>query len=295
VKYIYQNASSFNRPKSDVVKNARILSKLCAEIIGDTTKSKDDVSRVYHQLTENFAWSSDSSSSSSDGSESDGSDEEDPSAIPSSSNAKQRKRQALSTSGASKSSPPNLNPKKWKKDCMALLDEMNGLPFSAPFRVPVSAIDFPDYHRYIATPMDLSTVRESLLIGDYGSPLDFQKDMDLIFQNSRKYNTNSNSKGLRMTNRLEEWCDVRMISIVKDWRKTKSRLSPAQLNCQTKQPMFKRNPLQATSGLFTVTDEPPLSHRAPTGNIIRLNAVESIENDQKNSSTGEGISNVRYD
>ena len=49
--------------------------------------------------------------------------------------------------------------------------------------------------------MDLSTVRESLSIGDYGSPLDFQKDMDLIFQNSRKYNTNANSKVLRMTNR----------------------------------------------------------------------------------------------
>ena len=58
------------------------------------------------------------------------------------------KRRASSTSGASKSSPPNLNPKKWKKDCMALLDEINELPFSAPFRVPVSAIDFPDYHRY---------------------------------------------------------------------------------------------------------------------------------------------------
>merc|ERR1719474_984616 len=105
VKYIYQNASSFNRPKSDVVKNARILSKLCAKIIGDTTKSKDDVSRVYHQLTQNFAWSSDSSSSSSDdgSGESEGSEEEDPLAIPSSSNAKQRKRRASSTSGASKS------------------------------------------------------------------------------------------------------------------------------------------------------------------------------------------------
>ena len=50
-------------------------------------------------------------------------------------------------------------------------------------------------------------------------------------------------------------------------------------------------PTPGPSGLSTVTDEPPLSHRAPTGNIIRLNAVEStIENDQRNESkdkTGE--------
>ena len=78
---------------------------------------------------------------------------------------------------------------------------MGELAFSEPFRTPVSAIDFPDYARCIATPMDLSTVRESLQIGDYGSPLDFQKDMDLIFVNSRKYNTIPGSRVLKMTNR----------------------------------------------------------------------------------------------
>ena len=70
VKYIYQNASSFNRPKSDIVRNAKILSKLCQEVVGDTTKSKEDVSRIYHRLSENFAWSESSE-------ESDESDEED--------------------------------------------------------------------------------------------------------------------------------------------------------------------------------------------------------------------------
>merc|ERR1719356_995190 len=36
--------------------------------------------------------------------------------------------------------------------------------------------------------------------------------------------------------------------------------------------------------------------KTKTGNIIRLNAVEStIENDQRNPSIGQGISNARYD
>ena len=106
-----------------------------------------------------------------------------------------------------------------------MLDEMQELPFSEPFRTPVSAIDFPDYHRNIATPMDLSTVRESLQIGDYGNPLDLQKDMELIFANSRRYNTIPGSRVLRMTDRLEEWFDVTINGLIRDWRKTKRRLA----------------------------------------------------------------------
>ena len=73
-----------------------------------------------------------------------------------------------------------------------------------------SEIEFPDYHRYIATPMDLSTVRESLQVGDYNSPVDFQKDVKLIFKNSKDFNTNSKSKVLGMTYKLEEWFEQRI-------------------------------------------------------------------------------------
>lgn len=42
--------------------------------------------------------------------------------------------------------------------------------------------------------MDLRTVREDLLGGNYETPHDFCKDMRLIFQNSRNYNTNKRSR-----------------------------------------------------------------------------------------------------
>lgn len=42
--------------------------------------------------------------------------------------------------------------------------------------------------------MDLQTVKEELLSGNYDSPIDFTKDMRLIFQNSRNYNTNQRSR-----------------------------------------------------------------------------------------------------
>ena len=45
-----------------------------------------------------------------------------------------------------------------------------------------------------------------------------------------------------------------------------------------------------------MTTEPPLGQRAPTGNIIRLNAADSAsENDQRIPPKGEEISNVRND
>ena len=40
IKYIYENAASFNRPKSDIVRNAKIITKVADEIIGNTKNSR---------------------------------------------------------------------------------------------------------------------------------------------------------------------------------------------------------------------------------------------------------------
>lgn len=61
-------------------------------------------------------------------------------------------------------------------------------------REPVDTLEHPEYHQIIDTPMDLRTVKEDLLGGNYETPLEFAKDMRLIFINSRNYNTNKRSK-----------------------------------------------------------------------------------------------------
>lgn len=66
------------------------------------------------------------------------------------------------------------------------------------FREPVDSIDHPQYHQVIDTPMDLGTVKEDLLGGNYESPVEFSKDMKLIFTNSKNYNTNTRSKVYKM-------------------------------------------------------------------------------------------------
>lgn len=55
-------------------------------------------------------------------------------------------------------------------------------------------LEHPDYYQVIDTPMDLRTVKEDLLGGNYESPLEFCKDMRLIFINSKNYNTNKRSR-----------------------------------------------------------------------------------------------------
>lgn len=62
------------------------------------------------------------------------------------------------------------------------------------YREPVDRLEHPDYYRVIDTPMDLRTVKEDLLGGNYENPQDFAKDMRLIFSNSRQYNVNKRSR-----------------------------------------------------------------------------------------------------
>lgn len=42
--------------------------------------------------------------------------------------------------------------------------------------------------------MDLGTVREELMAGNYNSPRDFYEAVRLIFTNSKTYNTNKRSR-----------------------------------------------------------------------------------------------------
>ena len=186
------------------MRNARIILETATEIIKSPRKNKDDVSAIYHRLVENFEWSNTSGESD---------DEDDGPGF-----------RRSDRSNKSKNRESN-NPKQWKIDCKHLLDEMVANPLSEPFREAVCEIEYPDYHRCINTPMDLSLVRESLNCGDYQSPVDFQKEVALIFKNSKSYNTNPKSKVLAMTHKLESWFDERMSQLLHDWRRSVRKMT----------------------------------------------------------------------
>ena len=59
------------------------------------------------------------------------------------------------------------------------------MDFSSPFQ---------DYEEIVSSPMDLTTVHTKLATGHYNGPLDMYRDIRLIFQNSKLYNTNKRSR-----------------------------------------------------------------------------------------------------
>ena len=73
---------------------------------------------------------------------------------------------------------------------MNLLKLLERHPDSFEFRHPVDFIGLglPDYPEIIKVPMDLSTVKQNMKLGEYQSMQDFLLDLQLIWDNCKLYN-----------------------------------------------------------------------------------------------------------
>ncbi|XP_055544224.1 PH-interacting protein [Wyeomyia smithii] len=203
VRYLATNAEKFNESHSNIVKHARIITDLCLRILGDLNNV--DVPAVYHQLVDTYISSdSDSDSGNQPG--------------PSTSNSTTRRPPA-----GSRRSRRLVPEGDWRVDCRELLEMIWQCDDSEPFREPVDTIQHPDYLQIVDTPMDLRTIKEDLLGGNYESPLDFCKDMKLIFQNSRNYNTNKRSRIYSMTLRLSTLFEAHIKPIIYNWKSARRR------------------------------------------------------------------------
>ncbi|XP_020710625.2 PH-interacting protein isoform X2 [Athalia rosae] len=235
VRYLATNAEQFNEPHSQIVKQARIVTDLCLRIIKDM--SEVDVPAVYHQLVDTYQ------SSDSDG---DTVDKNKP-----------------STSGQQPSSSRNLRSQEtihdWKLACRQLLESLWQCEDSIPFREPVDRLEHPDYYQIIDTPMDLRTVKEDLLGGNYETPLEFSKDMKLIFTNSKNYNTNKRSRTqiliYSMTVRLSAMFDEHMRRIVYNWKSARRRNEINNANARGK----RKTGTRLTNGAGPSRVRPPTS------------------------------------
>ena len=195
VRYIATNTECYNRPKTDIVKFARIVTDLVLKIIQDPALT--DINREYHRLVENFKWEDTQEA------------------------RRDKSRKARKSQDSWKDCP---NPKQWKHDCNEMLNKMFEDKDSLPFRTAVDEEEYPDYHRVITTPMDLTQIRESLRVGEYDSPMDLQKDMMLMFANSFTYNTDRKSTVVSMTKRLKERFLDDYQAVLTNWRKVNRRI-----------------------------------------------------------------------
>ena len=70
-------------------------------------------------------------------------------------------------------------------------------------------------------PVDLGAIKEQLEKGEYSDPTALAKDVRLMFNNSRSYNTNKRSRIYTMTLRLSFMFEDHIKHILQDWTNSK--------------------------------------------------------------------------
>uniref|UniRef100_A0A4W5LVQ0 Bromodomain and WD repeat domain containing 3 n=1 Tax=Hucho hucho TaxID=62062 RepID=A0A4W5LVQ0_9TELE len=182
VRYIEHNARTFNEPQSPIVAAAKVVTDVLLRYIGD--QSCTDILDLYHNVKTEL---------------SSGEDEVKHEDVP-------KKRGVV------------LDVRAWRGQCRELLRRMMDGPDSEPFRQPVDLFTYQDYRDIIDTPMDLGTVTETLIIGNYENPMEFAKDVRLIFSNSKAYTPNKKSQIYTMTLSLSAFFERQIISIISDYK-----------------------------------------------------------------------------
>lgn len=206
VRYLATNAEKFNQSNSSIVKHARIITDLCLRIIKD--QNEVDVGAVYHQLMDTYVTSDSEAETEIGGGR--GSSARGPSTSAAASTAAAALASSsaaalASTAAAARRRSTRSRPNEdWQTKCRDLLEMIWAREDSTPFREPVDSIEHPDYLASVDTPMDLRTVKEDLLGGNYNSIAEFVNDMRTIFSNSRNYNTNKRSRVSLMFIRFDD-------------------------------------------------------------------------------------------
>ena len=86
-----------------------------------------------------------------------------------------------------------------------VIQKMMACEDSHPFRQPVDpvALNILDYPTIVKTPMDISTMHEKLMRGEYKNPLQFCDDAWLMFNNAWLYNKKT-TRVYKMSSKVRE-------------------------------------------------------------------------------------------
>ncbi|XP_004842422.1 bromodomain and WD repeat-containing protein 1 isoform X1 [Heterocephalus glaber] len=197
VRYIEHNARTFNEPESVIARSAKkITDQLLKFIKNQECTNISELSNTSENEEQNA-------------------EDLDDSDIPKTSSGRRR---AHGWKKKNNSRAARYLESSWKRQCKELVSLIFQCEDSEPFRQPVDLVEYPDYRDIIDTPMDFGTVRETLEAGNYDSPLEFCKDIRLIFSNARAYTPNKRSKIYSMTLRLSALFEEKMKKISSDFK-----------------------------------------------------------------------------
>uniref|UniRef100_A0A8C5IY33 Bromodomain and WD repeat-containing protein 3 n=1 Tax=Junco hyemalis TaxID=40217 RepID=A0A8C5IY33_JUNHY len=261
VRYIEHNARTFNEPDSPIVKAAKIVTDVLLRFIGD--QSCTDILEIYNKVKAEDLSSTD--------------EEEEVAEVDVDSDA------PGTSSGKRRRQPMKASADAWKEQCQQLLNLIYEREDSEPFRQPVDLFSYPvsaastprivpplaehpcwDYRDIVDTPMDFSTVKETLEAGNYTSPLEFYKDIRLIFCNSKAYTPNKKSRIYSMTLRLSALFENHMKNIISEYK--------SAMQCQKrKRPRYRKRLRSSSSSPSTsrASSTPQRQPENPKGNCSK--------------------------
>ncbi|XP_048361765.1 PH-interacting protein [Sphaerodactylus townsendi] len=200
VRYIEYNTRTFNEPGSPIVKSAKFVTDLLLHFIKDQTCY--DIIPLYNTMKKKVLSDSEE-------------EEEKDTNMPGTST---RKRKDHQPKRRLRNRAQSYDIQAWKRQCQELLNLIFQCEDSEPFRQPVDLLEYPDYRDIIDTPMDFATVRETLEVGNYESPMELCKDVRLIFSNSKVYTPCKRSRIYSMSLRLSAFFEEHISSILSDYK-----------------------------------------------------------------------------
>ncbi|MBN3291585.1 BRWD3 protein, partial [Polypterus senegalus] len=158
VRYIEHNARTFNEPESPIVAAAKIVTDVLLRFIGD--QSCTDILELCRKVKNEELSSAE---------EEEEADLDIDSDTPGTSAGQKSLRQP------SKRQRLQMDVEAWKPKCRDLLNHLVECEDSEPFRQPVDLFAYPDAE-------------------NYENPVEFCKDVRLIFSNSKAYTPNKKSR-----------------------------------------------------------------------------------------------------
>ncbi|XP_075856297.1 bromodomain and WD repeat-containing protein 1 isoform X1 [Microcebus murinus] len=227
VRYIEHNARTFNEPESVIARSAKkITDQLLKFIKNQHCTNISELSNTSENDEQNA-------------------EDLDDSDLPKTSSGRRRVHDWKNRS----SRATNCAESNWKKQCKELVNLIFQCEDSEPFRQPVDLVEYPDYRDIIDTPMDFGTVRETLDVGNYDSPLEFCKDIRLIFSNAKAYTPNKRSKIYSMTLRLSALFEEKMKKISSDFKIGQKYNEKLRRSQRFRQRQNRKGVSQANKGL----------------------------------------------
>ncbi|RZF41917.1 hypothetical protein LSTR_LSTR005685 [Laodelphax striatellus] len=123
-----------------------------------------------------------------------------------------RRHGGLSGSSSLPNSPLSINAQEeraalhaWKKSIMLVYNRLATHKYASLFLKPITNEQARGYHSVIHRPMDLSTIKKNIELGNLRTTVEFQRDMMLMFENAIMYN-NQNTLVYEMATQMQAEC-----------------------------------------------------------------------------------------